>query len=168
MIIGLIGKAQAGKDTVGAYLVEHYGYKRIALADKVKEIAIEQFGWDGQKDEKGRRLLQLIGTEVGRGYNLDIWVRHLDTKLGWSTTKDVVVTDVRFHNEANYVKTHGGMLVRVTGRGGLSNTGGTHPSEVEQETISADYTLHNESSLTALYDQIDILMGDTRRESNGS
>lgn len=39
MIIGLAGKAFAGKDTVGRHLVEEYGFERRAFADKLKEAA---------------------------------------------------------------------------------------------------------------------------------
>ena len=37
VIIGLSGYAQSGKDTVANILVQHYGYKRVAFADKIRE-----------------------------------------------------------------------------------------------------------------------------------
>lgn len=40
MIIGINGKFGAGKDTVAAMLCNHYGYKRLAFADKLKSIAM--------------------------------------------------------------------------------------------------------------------------------
>ena len=38
-LIGLMGYARVGKDTVGDILVERHGYKRRAFADKVRELA---------------------------------------------------------------------------------------------------------------------------------
>lgn len=40
-IVGVSGKMQHGKDTVGDYLVANYGFRRVSLADKVKEICME-------------------------------------------------------------------------------------------------------------------------------
>ena len=37
MIIGLGFKARSGKDTVADYLIENYGFKRLAFADALKE-----------------------------------------------------------------------------------------------------------------------------------
>ena len=41
MIIGLTGYARSGKDTVAKILVDNYGYKRIAFADKIRELLVE-------------------------------------------------------------------------------------------------------------------------------
>jgi hypothetical protein len=41
MIIGLSGYAQSGKDTVAKILVDHYGFRRVAFADKIKEMVLE-------------------------------------------------------------------------------------------------------------------------------
>ena len=37
-VIGLTGYAQSGKDTVASILVEKYGYRRIAFADKIRDF----------------------------------------------------------------------------------------------------------------------------------
>jgi hypothetical protein len=39
--IALTGKARAGKDTVAAHLVTEHGYKRVAFADPLKEMALQ-------------------------------------------------------------------------------------------------------------------------------
>ena len=38
MLVGICGKAGAGKDTVGDYLIDKYGFKKIALADPIKRL----------------------------------------------------------------------------------------------------------------------------------
>lgn len=67
-IVCISGKAQHGKDTTAKLLEEileaqgnrvliaHYG-------DLVKYVCKTFFGWDGKKDEKGRTLLQRVGTD---------------------------------------------------------------------------------------------------------
>lgn len=39
-LVGLAGRARSGKDTVGNALVEGYGFRRFAFADKVKQAAL--------------------------------------------------------------------------------------------------------------------------------
>lgn len=39
-LIGLTGLARSGKDTVGAMLVERYGYTRVAFADGIRDAAL--------------------------------------------------------------------------------------------------------------------------------
>ena len=77
--IGFSGPCGAGKTTAADMMAEMLKplvpvYRR-NFSDKLKEVA-EFMGWDGEKDERGRRLLQLLGTEVGRGYDPEIWVKH--------------------------------------------------------------------------------------------
>jgi hypothetical protein len=58
-----------------------------------------------------RLALQLMGTEAGRNvFHQDVWVISL---LNRAKGKDVVVTDVRFKNEINYIQQNGGVIVRV-------------------------------------------------------
>jgi hypothetical protein len=67
----------------------------------------EQF----QKQFTPRLALQLMGTEAGRNvFHKDIWVISL---LNRARGKDVVVTDVRFKNEIDYIQKNGGIVVRV-------------------------------------------------------
>jgi hypothetical protein len=52
-----------------------------------------------------------MGTEAGRDvFHKDIWVISL---LNRSKNKDVVVTDVRFKNEIEYIQNNGGIVVRI-------------------------------------------------------
>jgi hypothetical protein len=91
-IVGLTAAAQSGKDTfvdLATPIVRDLvgpdfpvTISRDALATDLKRIGKDHFGWTGHRDEKtegelgrvGRRLLQLIGTEVGRAYFDHIWV----------------------------------------------------------------------------------------------
>jgi hypothetical protein len=44
MIIGISGRARAGKDTVAEIFIKKFGFKRVSFADSLKEICSEAFG----------------------------------------------------------------------------------------------------------------------------
>ena len=95
MIVGLSGYARSGKDTVSELLVLNYGFKRMAFADGIREALlalnpilhdgmrlneiVQMYGWDVAKSkDEVRRLLQVMGTEVGRKLiHEDVWVWRL-------------------------------------------------------------------------------------------
>lgn len=55
------GVARSGKDTFVNTVKENYSrVHNISSVDKVKEICVSVFGWDGNKDDKGRALLSDI------------------------------------------------------------------------------------------------------------
>jgi len=78
-----------------------------------KNIVIKQF------NKTIGETLQLVGTDLFRdNYDTDIWVKsffneELDGKL--NDGKIIVVPDVRFVNEANYILQEGGYLIRLEG-----------------------------------------------------
>lgn len=105
-IVCISGKAQHGKDTTAKLLEEileaqgnrvliaHYG-------DLVKYVCKTFFGWDGKKDEKGRTLLQRVGTDKIRAVSPDYWVDFIVSILDifcdeWDY---VLIPDTRFPNE---------------------------------------------------------------------
>jgi hypothetical protein len=136
MIIGISGYAKTGKDTLGQVLVEKYGFERRAFADKLKEAAlalnpiiftgrverlssiVARMGWGEAKEfREVRQTLQRMGTEMGReAIDPDIWVTAMENTMRRTitgqVTKNYVVTDVRFMNEANWIihRQHGKVL----------------------------------------------------------
>lgn len=120
-VIGLSGKAGAGKSTVSLMMKEQLESEGktvliLPFASELKRIARDEFGWDGEKDDKGRRLLQVIGTECGRHYNSDIWINKF-IQAAKRCGKDVVIADdMRFENEAAAIRDMGGVLGVVVGR----------------------------------------------------
>jgi len=102
-IIAIHGFAGSGKTTASDILGDGKAIMR-PFAKPIKDIAT-QMGWDGKKDAKGRRLLQLLGTQVGRQcIHPDIWVRK------WSETLDqvgsfstIICDDLRFQNEYDHL-----------------------------------------------------------------
>jgi hypothetical protein len=81
-----------------------------SFATGVKLVAQNSFGWDGVKDDRGRKLLQDVGG-VGREYNKDLWVSHTIDRIIPSNKHYpldfVFVDDWRFPNEWEYIKKNG-------------------------------------------------------------
>lgn len=130
LLIGLSGKSGSGKSTAADYLTLGYGYQQFAFADALKDAAGVAFGFseeqlDGVLKEvidtrwgvSPRWCMQWLGTEILRSRWPDIWIRHLRQDildfLSLNGQKPVVVTDVRFRDEAEALKRWGAVLVRI-------------------------------------------------------
>ncbi len=123
-IVGLAGKIGSGKDYVAKHTFKPLGFKQWAFAWPLKIAVLAEnpeFTWNQvfvTKPSTVRTRLQLRGTEEGRNkYGEDVWVRATDAYLTllheeWGIN-DFVLTDVRFPNEAEYIKSQAGLLIKV-------------------------------------------------------
>ncbi len=136
-LIGLHSRAHGGKDTVAAHLVEKHGFVQVAFADAVYRGLCAIFGvhdeqilrshtykessmqWFGGRSP--RYLLQTLGTEWGRDMVAkDLWIRIAEREIDRhraTNCRGVVVSDVRFDNEADFIRDAGGriwLIVRPT------------------------------------------------------
>lgn len=137
MIIGLVGFIDSGKNTVANILAREHGYRRFAFADSLKDAVATIFMWprgllEGDSDasrafrEKPdpwwsakfgyevtpRLILQKFGTEACRNNIADnIWIASMEKRM--AGYQDVVITDVRFPNEIEFVKRMGGKIIWV-------------------------------------------------------
>jgi len=132
-LIGITGKAGAGKDTLADYLVDAYEAQKYNFALPLKQALNAMFGWTmPQWDDREwkervipwlgkspRQLAQTIGTEWGRELvHPELWVllaeqryiAHLDSH---SNAPPFVIPDVRFDNEAIMIRQNGGIVVEV-------------------------------------------------------
>ena len=127
-IIGLAGHAGAGKDHTYRYLKDLLSplhVVRVAFADSLKFDIEEALGLTPYElgairqkpyTDEIRMLLQWWGTELRREhYGDDYWVRKgIEMAEEASTYAHlVVVTDVRFQNEAEVIRAHGGIVAEV-------------------------------------------------------
>ncbi len=182
--IALLGRARAGKDTVASRLVQRHDYARVAFADPLKDMALKtdpivddgnagyrfQFarlsevvnavGWERAKDEypEVRRLLQLMG-QSARKHDHNFWVRIALGKLDLAAHYDmpVVVTDVRYQNEADALRARGFKMVRVL-RPERRPQIDTHDSEQLWRDYPADVDLINDGSIDNLHTYADSLI----------
>ena len=109
-VIELCGKAGVGKDTFCNELInqlENKGLKclHISFADYLKFICKQYFNWDGKKDEKGREMLQRVGTDMFRKKDPNFWVNIVANFLSMCNEYKIfdyaIITDARFPNEIN-------------------------------------------------------------------
>lgn len=171
-LVGLTGYATAGKDAAAAGLVAA-GWKRQAFADPVRSMAlaidplvvwpafspnpvrlsliVAKRGWHTSKEcPEARRLLQTIGTDGVRAHlGADAWVRAFE--LARDRRADTVAPDVRFPNEADHIRRHGGIVIRID-RPGFGPVNG-HVSEAV-DTIAVDAVVVNDGTIDQLQDRV--------------
>lgn len=161
-VICISGKAQHGKDTSAGYLKEFLEArgKKVLIAhygDLVKYVCKTFFDWDGQKDEKGRTLLQYVGTDKIRERRPDYWVSFIGDMLKFFNGEwdYVLIPDCRFPNEVEYLKqkyfdvTHV-RVVRENFESPLTEEQQNHPSETALDNYPPDILLINRGTLTDL------------------
>lgn len=175
-LIGLSGYATAGKDSVAEVLIRLYGHKRVAFADKLKSFVrevnpyvafptsdkvraaelVDSLGdTEAKKHDEYRRVLQVIGTTVREYFGRDTWV---DAALNQTSDDYVVVTDVRFQNEAQRIKDLGGIMLRVQRPGvGPAND---HISEHDLDGFKFDGYVINDGDLVDLEGEVQRVLGD--------
>ena len=176
MLVGICGRAGAGKDTVGDYLIQEYGFNKIALADPIKRLVKDVFVLDDhtvydriarEQPIKNfpswtvRKLLQYIGTELFR-QNIDdsIWVKSLWYRIQ-NDKRDYVVTDVRFPNELNFFNKNaksGEFISLKIVRDGCNGAVGLKGHASEAHDLKAQYVIKNDDTIEDLYDKVDNIM----------
>lgn len=99
-VVTIVGSLGSGKSLIKDMIADRVKIAWVPFAKPVKDTAYGM-GWDGQKDKKGRRLLQLLGTECGRKcIDSDIWVKKWKHAVAECPHNIVVVVDdMRFSNE---------------------------------------------------------------------
>jgi len=121
ILLGLLGEAGSGKDTVADWLCLHYGFTKRAIATPFKEFLKRVYGfddeqlWGDRKEEVDRRygvnareVMQGIGAAFRR-YHDTVWV---DLLLAERLDREVV-SDVRLLNEVTAIKQSGGKIWKL-------------------------------------------------------
>lgn len=134
MIIGLAGPIGSGKDTMAKYLCTHLPANRLKFAGALYDMA-QAFDSEIHPDMSHaakesyvlhnaalgsrRDFLQKLGTEFGRDcIHSEIWVLKIDAEIAklkflLGADTNIVISDVRFPNEAKYIRNNGGHIVHL-------------------------------------------------------
>lgn len=143
LLIGLGGKLASGKDTFADFLTAEYGFQKLGMSDPLATALYTLNPWIGERyDEEGhyveqiryreviddigytgakripevRRLLQALGTEVGRDQlGPDTWTNAARGRIEKirAAGVPVVLTGIRYPNELELISSLGGTLVWV-------------------------------------------------------
>jgi hypothetical protein len=190
MIIGLVGYIGSGKGTVRDILVRSHGYHGFAFADALKDATAQIFLWprgllEGDSNVSRsfrervdvwwsnklgyevtpRLILQKMGTEACReGIADNIWIAALEKRiLGYD---DVVISDVRFPNEIDFIRSAGGVIIRV--KRGVDPTpeelSKLHVSETAWNSYDPDFVIHNERTKDDLKENINNILTQSEKQ----
>lgn len=197
MLLGIHGKKRSGKDTVGQYLENKYGFNKHAFANKLRELAlginpivyttsddyiklydfINVYGYEEAKKQQDiREFYQDLGIAVRKTFGKDFWVDELwkvlikkyDTYDSAVSEPDefkslvlpniqsnVVITDVRFENEAQRIRDYSGYIIHLIGRG---EEGDEHISEKPLPPQFTQFALDNSGTEEELFEKVDNIL----------
>lgn len=179
MLIGITGKAGAGKDTIGDYLRDVRGFAKVGFAWPIKQMLnvlldVDDEAWKNREwretplEEFGRSpryLAQTLGTEWGRDrVSPNIWINLCLSKIRDNVGDlDAVICDVRFDNEALAIKNAGGYVIDVR-RLGTDTKSPDHTSEVGIRDYNrcVDYVVSNYGSVNDLQQQVEVILEDIK------
>ena len=177
LLIGVAGQKYNGKDTIADYLVSEYGFIKLSFADALKEMCKVLFNFNdeqlyGSEKEsiddfwgiKPRDAFTYFGTDIMRkqlnnlipNINENFWIKCLEKKMVNLKKNNenikIVIADVRFENEVNFIKSYNGLIIRVIRPDKILYD--CHESEKNILDLSVDYEIMNNSTLNHLYQQV--------------
>jgi hypothetical protein len=163
-LIGITGRAGSGKNAVAAMIPRAtvvqladplYEMLAVMLGTDVDDLRIRsikerEIPWLGKSP---RQLLQTLGTEWGRERVADdVWIRILARRIKPLRHQCVVaVADIRFDNEAEFIRQQDGEVWHVR-RPGLE--AGTHISEAGVTVAESDVVIENDGTLGDLKEKV--------------
>jgi hypothetical protein len=166
VIIGIAGPARSGKDTVADFLIaETNGYK-YNLADPMRAMLKAGFGidltldyWADKKEtsipalgKSPRQLMQTLGTEWGRNLiGEDTWLVLAQAQL-LRRGAGMIIPDIRFENEAAWVRSRGGTIIHVRRKNAPQVH--AHTSESGIKAAPGEVTIYNDGSLQDLQNSV--------------
>jgi hypothetical protein len=182
VLVGLMGIKGSGKTTGAMYLLKTYGFVEKSFAEPLKKACkelfllddIQVFGTQEQKEIPDprwfnctpRKMMQYVGTELLRD-QLEIIMPELgkdvfthcfklwyEAEMKKNHNLCVVISDVRFQNEADFIQSLGGIVIKIN-RPSLQ-TNDIHQSEIELQNITThNFLIENTGTIENFYSELD-------------
>lgn len=106
-----------------------------------------------------REALQFFGDKFRSEYGQDFWIRMLKSDLMYEEPSFNIITDVRYKNEADFIKSNKGILIRVD-RSEVQTPKNisSHSSEMELDNYpNFDYIIENNGTLEELESKVQLI-----------
>lgn len=167
LLIGLAGAARSGKSTAAAELAAQHGFIHYAFAQPLKAMLAEGLNLSAAQLEGAekeaplpwlgkspRELLQTLGSEL---VHRELWLRVARQNLDnlaecFPQARGIVISDVRFEDEAAFVRERGGVLVHILRPDAPPVR--AHASEAGVAIGDNDLTIHNDADLAELRERV--------------
>lgn len=170
MIIGIAGLARVGKDTLADYLARVHDFDKYSFARPIKQAVQVMFGLDDRHTDgelkevtlselgkSPRELMQTLGTDWARDMvHQDAWLISAQMRIKQEDTGHVVFSDVRFENEAAWIRGLGGVVIHM--RRSFAMSVRAHVSEAGVALANGDFQFDNDGPLQALFARGDALV----------
>jgi len=178
-VVGVAGRAGHGKGATADYLVRRHGFVRVKFATYLKAMLRAMLREMGVPHETIERMLegdlkevptpllggktprwamQSLGNEWGRDLiasNLWVDAWKYKVELLAAEGRKVVVDDCRYENEAQAIRSFGGVIVFVE-RPGVTVTSNSHVSE--RFEFQSDLTILNDGTISQLHERINLAL----------
>lgn len=184
IIIGLCGKKGSGKSTVAKYLVDQYQFKEYAFANILKDACMNIFGLryeqlygtlqqketiDEYWNVTPRIILQDVGTAIRNIANKNpklekIWIKSLHRKIIQESKTRIVVSDIRYQDEADSLKEYikDGWTVIIIHINRINDSVHLDNHESETQAIKYDYNIDNDKDIKCLINKLNAVLNITR------
>lgn len=179
-LIGITGKAGAGKDTLGDALAKHFNGVTYSFALPIKQALNAMFGWDMDLwndrvwkervipwlGKSPRVLAQTLGTEWGRDIiHPELWaLLAMDKFADHASVSDTpfIIKDVRFDNETNLINLNGGVVINIERPDLVEIATANHTSEAGVSYKLLDCQVINNGSVSSMVDHAIDMLSRTR------
>lgn len=167
LVIGISGKKASGKDLLGTYF-SYFKWRRVAFADYLKSETRRLFGLtmeqtNGAKKEGPTKYVREGKTLTPRQIMIDVgqWFRSVDRLYWVKKAFEIVeaqpsgmvcyITDVRFKNEADYIKERGGIMIRLERT--KEARAGVYPNIASEKEDYSEYDLDDYQGFDLVLDE---------------
>lgn len=180
LLLAFTGRAGAGKDTAAAYLEDHYAFTVIAFAEPLLDMghalahhADVDGAWLTERALKEKPMAVLGISYRNFARTVADALRRFDenffariavhrARQAMALGSNVVITDLRYPNEAEALRPLGAQLVRITRPTAELAPVAHHSSEAHTDLLPVQHRIGNHGSPAALLDQLDDLMHQLR------
>ena len=164
--IGITGLKQAGKNTIAEIIRENHirTCRIVGFADPLRDIGkVFNFSEEEMFEEKNkinetwnmswRQFAQTVGTDIFRNkFSTEVWLKLANVEILKHPSKICIFADVRFYNEAQFIKELGGKVIWVNRPN--EKQADKHESEKGIPTSLIDFGINNIGTIKELEGEV--------------